>query len=102
MSKARIVGIAAVFGACVVAAASATSSEGAAQRAARGLDFLQPGSCYRIAFPIEGAPNYKVLELVGEGWIRAEVDAGTAKAERPSMWINSAQIVSMREVRCSE
>jgi hypothetical protein len=42
-----------------------------------------------------------VLELVGEGWIRAEVDAGSAKAQRQSLWINTAQIVTMREVRCS-
>jgi hypothetical protein len=63
---------------------------------------LTAGHCSRLAFPIEGAPNYKVLELVGEGWVRAEVDAGSAKAQRQSLWINTAQIVTMREVRCSE
>ena len=64
--------------------------------------FLQPGHCYRIAFPIEGAPSYKVLELLDGGWMRAEVDSGSAKAQRPSMWVNTAQIITLREVRCSE
>ena len=67
-----------------------------------GPPFVQEGQCYRIAFPIDGAPNYKVLEVVDGVWLRAEVDAGTAKAQRQSLWINSAQIVTMRQVRCSD
>lgn len=70
--------------------------------AAQGAGFIAVNHCYRIAFPIESPPNYKVLEVPGGGWIRAEVDAGPATAERPSMWINTAQIISMREVACSK
>ena len=65
------------------------------------LGFLSAGNCYRVAFPIESPPNYKVLEVLDGGWIRAEVDAGSAKAQRPSMWINTSQIISMRQVPCS-
>jgi hypothetical protein len=83
------------------AALSRATPVGASQRT-NELGFLQPGSCYRIAFPIESPPNYKVLELLEGGWIRAELDAGTAKAQRQSMWINSAQIISLREVGCSQ
>ena len=84
----------------VIAAGSAVASGGppAAQTAAPA--FLQPDHCYRIAFPIEGAPNYKVLERLEGGWVRAEVDAGPASANRPSMWINTAQIITARETAC--
>jgi hypothetical protein len=63
--------------------------------------FLQANHCYRIAFPIEGAPQYKVLERLDGGWLRAEVDAGPASANRPSMWINTTQVITAREVPCS-
>jgi hypothetical protein len=69
---------------------------------AQGTGFIAPNSCYRIAFPIESPPNYKVLEVLESGWIRAEVDAGSPRAERASMWINTAQIISMRQVPCSQ
>ena len=90
-------GLAALVGSAVTAA-----SRGGSQSKASAPGFLTVGHCYRIAFPIDGAPNYKVLELLGDGWVRAEVDAGSAKAERPSLWINTAQIVTMREARCSQ
>lgn len=80
-------------------AAISNRADAAAQTA--GLAFLQAGSCYRIAFPIESPPNYKVLEVREGGWIRAEVDAGPAGAQRASMWVNTAQIISLREVPCS-
>ena len=99
MSKGRNVLFAVLLVACVSVLAAARSSGPAALAAAPG--FLQAGSCYRIAFPIESPPNYKVLEVLDEGWIRAELDAGTAQAQRPSMWINTAQIISLTEVRCS-
>ena len=38
--------------------------------------FLQAGRCYRFTFPITGAPNWKVLEVLDAGWIKAEVDVG--------------------------
>ena len=101
MSKGRKMAIAVLLVGCVTAPAATRSSRPAVAQAA-GLGFLHAGSCYRIAFAIESPPNYKVLELLDGGWIRAEVDAGTAKAQRSSMWINSAQIISLREVRCSE
>lgn len=64
-------------------------------------DILQPGRCYRFVFWTQPSPNYKVLELVDEGWIKAEVDAGPAAAEREPVWINTAQIVAIRQARCS-
>lgn len=70
--------------------------------AAQGTSFIVANSCYRIAFPIESPPNYKVLDVLDGGWIRAEVDAGPASAQRASMWINTAQIISMRQVACSQ
>jgi hypothetical protein len=94
---ALVLGLAALVGGAATAA-----SRGGSPAQASTPGFLTAGHCYRIAFPIDGAPNYKVLELVGEGWVRAEVDAGSAKAQRQSLWINTAQIVTMREVRCSE
>ncbi|HEX6052673.1 MAG TPA: hypothetical protein VFZ21_25585 [Gemmatimonadaceae bacterium] len=69
---------------------------------AQGTGFIMPNTCYRISFPIESPPNYKVLEVLDSGWIRAEVDAGPAGAKRPSMWVNTAQIISMRQVSCSQ
>lgn len=64
--------------------------------------FIEPGRCYRIAFPIDGALHYKVLERLDHGWIAAEVDAGSGKSQRAPLWINTAQIITMRDVRCSE
>ena len=96
-TAAAVLGLAALLGSAATAA-----SRGGAQVSTSAPAFLTVGHCYRIAFPIDGAPNYKVLELVGDGWVRAEVDAGSAKAQRPSLWINTAQIVTMREARCSE
>ena len=90
----------------LIAAGAATDSFTAPvahlRGAAQAPDFLQPGHCYRMAFPIDGAPNYKVLEILENGWVRGEVDAGPARAQRPSMWINTAQIITARETRCSE
>jgi hypothetical protein len=64
--------------------------------------FLQPGRCYRFTFPITGAPNWKVLDVLdAAGWIKAEVDAGAASAKRESAWINTAQLITVRESRCS-
>ena len=87
--------------AAVIATASALASGESAD--AQALPpFLQANHCYRIAFPIEGAPNYKVLERLDGGWVRAEVDAGPANANRQSMWINTAQIITVRETACSD
>ena len=96
-TAALVLGLAALVGGAATAA-----SHGGSPAQASAPGFLAAGHCYRIAFPIDGAPHYKVLELGGDGWVRAEVDAGSAKAERLSLWINTAQIVTMREVRCSE
>jgi hypothetical protein len=99
----RIATVTVVLGlAALIGGAATTASRGGRQPPTSLPTFLTVGHCYRIAFPIDGAPNYKVLELVGEGWIRAEVDAGSARAQRQSFWIDTAQIVTMRETRCSE
>jgi hypothetical protein len=99
-SAAIVAVLAVVIGGGAVSTLGSRPREAGAQGGAP--DFLQPGQCYRIAFPIDGPPNYKVLELSSGGWIKAEVDAGSAKAQRQSLWINTAQIVTMREARCSE
>lgn len=92
-----------LIAALIVAGGAAAASSARERRSQPGAHpFIQAGSCYRIAFPIDGPPNYKVLEVIEGGWVRAEVDAGTAKAQRPSMWINTAQVITLREVRCSE
>jgi hypothetical protein len=64
--------------------------------------FLRANSCYRFTFPIAGAPNWKVLNLLGGGWIKAEVDAGPRSAVREPVWVNTAQIITIRETACSE
>lgn len=63
--------------------------------------FLQPERCYRLTFSIAGAPQWKVLERLDHGWIKAEIDAGPATAEREEVWVNAAQIITAREARCS-
>lgn|SRR5687768_692366 len=104
MEKRQTVGIALLCGVIGTGATVAVAGPpiAAPQRPAGAAAFLEAEHCYRIAFPIDGPPNYKVLELLDGGWIRAEVDAGSAKAQRQSLWINTAQIVTMRETRCSE
>jgi hypothetical protein len=63
--------------------------------------FLQPGNCYAFTFSIPGVPNWKVMEVLDSGWIRAEVEAGTSTAQRETTWINTTQIVTARVARCS-
>ena len=95
--------IAALAGVLVVGLAAISPAATAPQSpAGPAHGILQPGHCYRIAFPIEGPPNYKILELVDAAWIKAEVDAGSAKSERRPIWINTGQIVTLTEARCSE
>ena len=86
----------------ILALGALALSSSAGNVGAQGTGFIAPNSCYRIAFPIESPPNYKVLDVLDGGWIRAEVDAGPASAQRSSMWINTAQIISMRQVSCSQ
>ena len=104
MSRFRTAGIALTFAGLMAIGARAFSMPTITPPIQTALTpaFLQPGHCYRIAFPIEGAPSYKVLELLEGGWLRAEIDSGTARAQRPSMWVNTTQIITLREVRCSE
>ena len=102
MSSTRRIALA-LGSAGLIAAGSLVASGGiaAAQNEGGTPAFLHADHCYRIAFPIEGAPQYKVLDRLDGGWVRAEVDAGPASANRPSMWINTAQIITAREVPCS-
>jgi hypothetical protein len=64
--------------------------------------FLQVGRCYVLTFPIVGAPNWKVVEVLDAGWFKAENDASPASARREPVWINTGQIVTVREARCSD
>lgn len=93
------------LGAAALAAGLITLLEPRSTAAAQASSvpaFIEPGRCYRIAFPIDGAPHYKVLERLDHGWITAEIDAGSGKSQRTPLWINTAQIITMRDVRCSE
>jgi hypothetical protein len=63
---------------------------------------LLPGHCYRFVFSVEGTPAWKVLDVVENGWIKAEVDAGPGSAQRESAWVNTGQLVIARETRCSD
>jgi hypothetical protein len=79
--------------------ASTRSTAAAAPGAAA---FLQSGHCYRFVFSVEGTPEWKVLDVLENGWIKAEVDTGSASARRESAWVNTAQLVIARETRCSD
>jgi hypothetical protein len=63
--------------------------------------FLREGRCYRLTFAIAGTPDWKVLEVLDGGWILAEPDAGSSSARRESAWINTAQVVTVREKTCA-
>ena len=89
--------------AIVVSLAASLPAEPRRQAGAGAASFLREGSCYRIAFTIESASSYKVLEILDGGWIRAELDSGSsAAARRQSFWANTAQMVTVRELRCSD
>ncbi len=65
-----------------------------------GAPFLQPDRCYQFIFTVAGAPNWKVLEIQEGIWIKAEIDAGSASAHREPVWINTSQIVTVRDRPC--
>jgi hypothetical protein len=92
----------AAVGALVLAWNIGTATQSNAAGAPGTPSFLQAGRCYRFTFSVEGAPTWKVLEVLDSGWIKAEVDAGSASARREPAWVNSAQLVSVRETRCSD
>ena len=66
------------FAMLVVTIAAGAMMRPAAARAADVPAFLRSGQCYRLTFSVEGAPAWKVLEVLDAGWIRAEVDTGPA------------------------
>lgn len=63
--------------------------------------FMRADRCYRLTFPIAGLPNWKVLEVLDNGWIKAKIDAEPASALREPTWINTAQIITARDAKCS-
>lgn len=83
----------------VIAFSSSTPASGQASPAHR---FLEVNHCYRFVFPIAGSPQWKVLEILDGGWIRAEVDAGSRMGTRDAAWVNTAQLVTVRPARCAE
>lgn len=85
----------------VVFAAGLTRASTQPTNDAASPSFLRVGQCYRLTFPIAGAPTWKVLNLVGGGWVRAEVDAGSPSGREP-VWVNTTQVVTAREARCSQ
>jgi hypothetical protein len=94
-------GLAAVAGTLLLIGMSVGASPRSAA-APGGAAFLQPGHCYRFVFSVEGAPEWKVLDVLENGWIKAEVDTGPGSAQRESAWVNTAQLVIARETRCSD
>ena len=94
--------LAAICGLFVLLGASVPVTTQSASGGASGVPaFLRANSCYRLTFPIAGVPEWKVLEVLDHGWIRGEVDAGPLTAEREPVWINTTQIITAREFRCS-
>ena len=94
-----------IAGLCVVIATVWTSTTATTQSSGdRTTDaaFLRANRCYRFTFPIAGAPNWKVLDVLDAGWIKAEIDAGPRSAVREPVWVNTAQIISVRAAQCSE
>ncbi len=90
---------------CVLIVAIWTSTTATMQSSGdstAGVAFLRANRCYRLTFPIAGAPNWKVLDVLDAGWIKAEVDAGPRSAVREPVWINTAQIITVRQAECSE
>jgi hypothetical protein len=94
--------LAATAGALVLGWNIVTASTHSSAAAPGTPGFLQAGHCYRFTFSIEGAPAWKVLDVQDGGWIKAEVDAGSASARREPAWVNTAQLVTVREARCSD
>ena len=78
------------------------TTQSPAAGAANAPAFLQAGRCYRFSFPITSVPNWKVLEVLDAGWIKAEADVGPASARRQPTWVNTAQIITVRPEACSE
>ena len=92
----------AIGAAMLLFAASAPATTQPAGASQAGVPaFLRANSCYRLTFPITGWPNWKVLEVLDNGWIKAEIDVGLASALREPAWINTAQIITAREGKCS-
>ena len=84
-----------------VGAAQTTVSSRPEETARSVHGLLEPERCYRFVFSIPGAPTYKVLQLGPGDWIKAEVVAGPASVEREPLWINTAQIITIRNARCA-
>lgn len=63
--------------------------------------FIIVGQCYRLVFSVPGAPDYKVRRLLAGGWIEAEVDAGPPSADREAVFVNTSQVITARQRRCS-
>jgi hypothetical protein len=95
-------GLFAAMCAILLPVVTSTATTQSASGAAGVPAFLQVDRCYRVTFPVAGAPNWKVIELLDAGWIKAEVDAGPRAAVREPVWVNTTQIITAREARCSE
>jgi hypothetical protein len=52
--------------------------------------FIRPDRCYRLTFVVAGELQWRVLETADDGWVKAEIDAGPASAQRESVWVNVA------------
>jgi hypothetical protein len=64
--------------------------------------FIQVNRCYQFAVQTPVVTRYRVLAHLDDGWISAESDVGTSPAQRDRVWINTTQIISAREARCSD
>jgi hypothetical protein len=85
------------------AAAGASHGETSPVQSSGIPAFIQPNRCYRFTFEISNAaPNWKILELAEHGWLKTQIDAGPASAQRETVWVNTAQILTARDTRCSD
>jgi hypothetical protein len=100
-----LLGVAAL---ALVAIASLTIARASAAARGQGDDFpgiprfLAVDRCYQFAVQTPTVTRYRVLELLDDGWIKAEADVGTSGAQREQVWINMGQVLTAREARCSD
>ena len=93
--------LAAVVCLCGLSAGAVALVTRSAAAQSTGMPFLQLDRCYRFTFSVVGATNWKVLEVLDAGWIKAEVSSGPSSTEHEPTWINTMQLVTVREARCS-
>jgi arsenate reductase len=65
------------------------------------LDDIQKGKVLPARVLDAALSKSRSVRTAHGGWIKAEVDAGPASAECEPVWINTTQIIAIRNARCS-